>query len=108
VPLTGFHKDMSSDRTLRKLQQLIQKYEKEGMKERMQKEDMLKVRASIEAQREVDDLRSIPEKLQISGKHPRKVTRKKPKYDLDLEKSSSVSQSDESQSSISNYSSGPD
>jgi len=108
VPLTGFHKDMSSDRTLRKLIQIIQSYEKEGMKEKMGRSDMLKVRASIEAQREVDELKSIPKKLQVSGKHPRKVTRNKPKYDMDLDKSSS-SASDESPSEDpSNYSSGAD
>jgi len=96
---------MSSDRTLRKLIQIIQLYEKEGMKEKMSRPDMLKVRASIASQREVDELKSIPTKLKVSGKHPRKVTRKKIKYDMDLEKSSS-SASDESDPS--NYSSGAD
>jgi len=107
VPITGFHKDMSNDRTLRKLLEIIQKYEKDGMKEKMKRDELLKVRASIEAQREVDELKRIPKKLQISGKHPRKVTRNKPKYDIDLEKASS-SASETPSETHSNYSSGAD
>jgi len=105
VPLVGFHKDMSNDRTLRKLLQIVQEYEKDGMKQKMSSSEMSKVRSSIEAKREVDELRRIPKKLQISGKHPRKVKGKK--YDMDLDKASS-SASETPSETHSNYSSGAD
>jgi len=102
---------MSNDRTLRKLKQIIAEHEKDGMKEKMTKSEMMKVKSAIEANREVEELKRIPKKLQISGKHPRKVTRKKVTYDTDLpktgldflDKDSSVSDSD-SHESTSNYS----
>jgi len=86
VPITGFHKDMSNDRTIRKLKQIIAEHEKDGMSENMSKSEMIKVRLAIEAQKEVDDLKRIPKKLQISGRHPRKVHRNKVSYDTDLPK----------------------
>jgi hypothetical protein len=105
---------MSNDRTLRKLLQIIQEHEKDGMKEKMSRSEMLRVRSSIEAQREVDELKRIPRKLQLSGKYPRKVTRKKPKYDLVLPKTGldfldkETSSASETPSEASNYSSGAD
>jgi hypothetical protein len=86
VPITGFHKDMSNDRTIRKLKQIIADHESDGMRENMNRSEMLKVRSAIEAQREVDELKRIPKKLQISGRHPRKVHRNKISYDTDLPK----------------------
>jgi len=112
VPLTGFTKTMSNDRTLRKLKQIIAEHESDGMREKMTRSEMMKVRSAIEANREVEELKRIPKKLQISGKHPRKATRKKLSYDTDLPKtgyefidkdSTSVSES-ESRESTSNYS----
>jgi hypothetical protein len=104
---------MSNDRTLRKLKQTIAEHESDGMREKMTRSEMMKVRSAIEANREVEELKRIPKKLQISGgKHPRKATRKKVSYDTDLPKtgyefidkdSTSVSES-ESRESTSNYS----
>jgi len=115
VPIIGFHKDMSNDRTIRKLKGIIQDHEKDGMRENMSKSEMLKVRSAIEAQKEVDDLKRIPKKLQISGRHPRKVHRHKVSYDTDLPKtglyfldkdsSSSESESSSTSKKDPNYSS---
>jgi hypothetical protein len=106
---------MSNDRTLRKLLQIIQEYEKDGMKEKMNRPEMLKVRSSIEAQREVEELKRIPKKLQLSGKYPRKVTRRKPKYDvvlpktgMEFEEKETSSASETPSEEPSNYSSGAD
>jgi len=115
VPITGFHKDMSNDRTIRKLKQIIADHERDGMRENMRRSEMIKVRSAIEAQREVDELKRIPKKLQISGRHPRKVHRNKISYDTDLPKtglyfldkdsSSSESESSTSKKKDPNYSS---
>jgi len=110
VPLTGFTKDLDNEASLKKLRQIIADNEKFGMKEKMTKPEILKVRKTVTANREIEELERIPKKLKVSGKHPRKARTKNVHYDglpktgLDyLDKDSSVSESEKEESS--NYSS---
>jgi len=110
VPLTGFTKDLDNETSLKKLRQIIADNEKVGMKEKMGRSEMIKVRKTVTANREIEELERIPKKLKVSGKHPRKARSKNVHYDglpktgvdfLDKESSGSESEKEES----SNYSS---
>jgi len=63
VPLIGFHTDLTEDQVLEKLQHLIDVHSKEGLKEKMSREKMVRVRATIQANREVEELKCIPKKI---------------------------------------------
>jgi len=114
VPLTGFSQDMSDDRILKKLRKIIEENEKYGMKEKMKKSEMHRVKATIEGKREVEDLLQIPKKLATVDRNvPRKTRKRNISYEIvfpttgvdDVDKiPSSSSPSDSEQ--ISNYSSG--
>jgi len=55
----------------------MEEYEKFGMKEKMSKSEMKKVRTAIEHQKEVDELKNIPKKLQvIDTRIPRKAKKR--------------------------------
>jgi len=76
VPLIGFHTDLTEDQVLEKLQHLIDVHSKEGLKEKMSREKMVRVRATIQANREVEELKCIPKKLQMDTKGNSRPTRK--------------------------------
>jgi len=110
VPITGFHRDESYEQVIRKLEKIIDEHKHEGMKVRMSRPEMLKVRSTVQANRELEELKHIPKKLQFDKPTIRKVARKQVNYNFafpktgvaEVDKESSVSSSDREDTS--NYS----
>jgi hypothetical protein len=87
VPLQGFSRDLSEEEIQKKLKKIIRDHEDEGMKERMDRSEIRRVRASISGKREIEELKQIPKNLQITepkkgGRELRKVVKKRQSNDL--------------------------
>jgi len=103
LPLTGYGNKYDSD-TLKKLQKVISQHEKDGMKEKMTRSQMSKVRSLLEKQREIDELKNIPKKLivQEGSTRDRRKTKKKINYAYEFPKlgaNDDASETSESESS---------
>lgn len=106
LPLTGLGNKYDG-KTLKSLQTIISQHEKDGMKEKMSRSQMSKVRSLLEKQREIDELKNIPKKLIVKegSTRDRRKTKKKINYAYEFPKTGTdLDEEDESESESSSTS----